>query len=158
MSVVRFKRRLIVAGAWGECSVDIETPAEVDSEVATVVDEQMAIMTTTSAQEIRTALKMVPLMILGTASVEQNVSEVRRMWGIGWNRRSSPMLKFLIHRFISRDRFYSCINSCTGHFFVMDWPLSVFEAGVIIMVRLIDYEWTPCLVAFHCNTLWNLTC
>ena len=58
MTVVRFKRRLIAVGARGECSVVKATPAEVDSEIVTVVAEQMAIVTTTSAQEMRTALDM----------------------------------------------------------------------------------------------------
>ena len=58
MAVVRFKCRLFAAGARGECSVVKATPAEVDSEAATVVAEQMDITITISAQEIRTALDM----------------------------------------------------------------------------------------------------
>ena len=58
MTVVRFKRRLIAAGTWGECSVFKATSAGVDSGVATVVAEQMVTATTISAQEIRAALDM----------------------------------------------------------------------------------------------------
>ena len=56
---------------------------------------------------------------------------------------STPAL--LKYRFLSREIFCSCTNSCTGHFFVMDWPMTVLvliiKAGVIIMVRLLDDEW-----------------
>ena len=70
MAVVRFKRRLIVAGARRECSVVKATSVEVDSDVAMVVAKKMAIATTTSAQEIRTAVDMATITITWYGKLE----------------------------------------------------------------------------------------